>query len=115
MVAIESINGTALAVQPLSDSYQAITSDLVSDGSGRTAETGRTLRYPIRTGVFKLNLKFHGLSSEIAQVDALVSQFTQVVRFRYHGAIIEKTMYPGDRTLLDNGISADLSVNLIEV
>lgn len=113
---IETINGISLNTQPLRDGgYQVITSDLLSDGSGRTAETGTTLRYPVRTGVFKLMLRFKGKSDDIAQVNSLVMQFTQTVRFLWQGAFIEKTMYPGDRTLTDNGETAELSVNLIEV
>lgn len=34
MLAIKSINGTQLAVQPLSDGYSVICSDLLAEGSG---------------------------------------------------------------------------------
>lgn len=115
MLAIESINGTALATQPLITGYTVLTSDLVAEGSGRSAETGTAIRYLIRQGVFKLNLKFKGRSADIAQVAGLVSAFTQTVRFNYAGTTYEVSMYPGDRTLSDNGMTAELSVNLIQI
>lgn len=115
MIVIDSINGTALAVQPLRDSYAVIVSDLLSEGSGRSVETGRAIRYLVRKDAYKLNLKFKGLPDEIAQVESLVTQFTQHVIFRYNGKIIETDMYPGDRTVTTNGFTSELSVNLIEI
>lgn len=115
MLAVHSINGTPLAVQPLCDGYQVTKSDLLSSGSGRSSETGTALRYPIRTGMYKLSLKFKGTSDEIAQVESLVSKFEQNVKFTYCGQIMEILMYPSDRNLTDNGFTAELSVNLIEI
>lgn len=115
MLAIQSINGTALAVQPLRDGYSAVTSDLLADGSGRSAETGVPIRYLVRKNVFKLNLKFKGRSADIAQVCELVSAFTQTVTFLYCGTYHTADFYPSDRTLNDNGITAELSVNLIQL
>jgi len=115
MLAIESIDGESLAVQPLRDGYSVITSDLLSDGSGRSAETGEVIRYLIRKGVFKLNLKFKGTVEEIAQVDGLVSRFTQTVKFNHLGRAYTLKMYPGDRNIVSNGLTAELSVNLIQV
>lgn len=115
MLAIHSINGEKLAVQPLCDGYQVTKSDLLSSGSGRSSETGTALRYPIRTGTYKLSLKFKGTSAEIAQVESLVSQFEQTVKFTYCEQTIETLMYPSDRNLNDNGFTAELSVNLIEI
>ena len=115
MLAIRSINGTQPAVQPLSDGYSAVLSDLLADGSGRSTETGRALRYPIRRNVYKLTLKFKGLSSEIAQVNELVSAFTQTVVFLFGGNYVTAQMYPSDRTMSDNGFTAELSVNLVEI
>lgn len=115
MIAIESINGTALAVQPLIGSYAVTASDLLSDGSGRSSETGTAIRYLVRKDTYKLVLKFKGTSAEIAQVNSLVSLFTQHVKFHYCGMTIETDMYPGDRNVSDNGEIAELSVNLIEI
>ena len=108
--------GTPLAVQPLCDGgYSVTNTDLVADGSGRSSETGVAIRYSIRTGVYKINLKFKGPSADIAQVNGLVSAFTQEVKFWYAGAWQIANFYPGDRTLTDNGEIAELSVNLVEI
>lgn len=115
MLAITSINGTALAVQPLHDGFGVIKSDLLADNSGRSAETGKTIRYLIRRGVFKLNLKFKGSVAEIAQVEGLVSGFTQTVCFNYLGQSYTVSMYPGDRNVISNGYTAELTVNLIQI
>ena len=121
MLAIEYIKpagqqqGTALAVQPLRDGYNVICSDLLADGSGRSAETGAVIRYSIRTNVYKINLKFKGKSSDIAQVNGLVSAFTQEVKFWHSGAWHVANFYPSDRNMNDNGQTAELSVNLIQL
>lgn len=115
MLAIKTINGIQPAIQPLINGYSAVKSDLLSDGSGRSSETGATIRYPVRLGVYKLTLKFKGTSAEIASVGDLVSAFTQTVVFLYGGEYITAKMYPSDRTITDNGITAELSVNLIEI
>lgn len=115
MLAIESINNTALAVQPLRDGYNVICSDLLADGSGRSAETGAAMRYSIRNNVYKINLKFKGPSADIAQVNGLVSAFTQTVKFLHAGSYHTADFYPSDRNMNDNGMTAELSVNLIQL
>lgn len=115
MVVIESINGESLATQPLMDGYNVISSDLLAEGSGRSAETGRAIRYLIREGVFKLNLKFKGRTQDIAQVNKLVSSFNQTVKFYYLGELYIVHMYPSDRNVNEKGPVAELSVNLIQV
>lgn len=116
MLAIKSINGVQPAVQPLSSGYSVTESDLLADGSGRSAETGKVIRYPVRLGTYKLTLKFKGTISEIAQVDELVGAFTQTVEFYHKGKIVTgHTFYPNDRSYSDNGYTAELSVNLIEI
>lgn len=114
MVAIVSINGEPLAVQPLRDSYATTKSDLLSSSSGRSSETGVSIRYLVRKNVRKLNLKFKGTISEISAVDRLVSSFSQTVVFMEGGSAVTCQMYPGDRNYSDNGYTAELSVNLIE-
>ena len=115
ITAIKTINGVNLGIQPLRDGYQVTKSDLLSSASGRTAETGKALRYPVRLGVYKLTLKFKGTPAEIAQVDSLVSSFEQTVVFLDDENYVTKTMYPSDRTLTSNGYVSELSVNLIEI
>lgn len=115
MVVIESIDGESLAVQPLISGYSVTASDLISDGSGRSAETGKAIRYLIRQNTFKLNLKFKGYSEKIAQIVPILSRFEQTVKFRYAGEFFTVKMYPGDRSLNDNGMTAEFSVNLIQI
>ena len=124
MLAIKTINGTQPAVQPLRDGYSVITSDLLSSGSGRSAETGRTIRYKVRGNVYKLQLKFKGNSAEVASVYRQIKAFTLTVCFydkSYAATATEDAYYPvrdfysGDPTFIDNGETAELSVNLIEI
>lgn len=116
MLVIESINGEPLAVQPLiNGGYNITTSDLLADGSGRSAETGEAIRYLIRKNTFKLSLKFKGELEQIAQVNSLVSQFTQTVKFNYLGTFHTVKMYSGDRSLVCGEFTAELSVNLIQI
>lgn len=115
MIAIESIDGEKLATQPLPDGYGVTKSDLLSDSSGRSAETGTAIRYLIRQGVFKLNLKFKGKVADIRQVEGLVSRFTQTVKFVYLGETYTVKMYPSDRSVTENGYTATLTVNLIQL
>lgn len=114
-IAIKSINGETLAVQPLSDGFSVTRSDLISDGSGRSAETGRAIRYPVRLGAYKLSLKFKGSAEAIASVNELVSAFEQEVEFLDGTEYVTANMYPGDRSIKSNGFTSELSVNLIEI
>lgn len=115
MQALLSINGIAPAVQPLTDGFSAERSDLLSDSSGRSAETGAAIRSLVRQGVFKLSLKFKGTSAEIAQVNGLVSAFTQRVSFVYLGETYTIDMYPGNRSVIENGMTAELTVSLVQI
>ena len=123
MLAIRKIGGSTPAAQPLRESYQVVRSDLVSDGSGRSAETGRVMRYPIRQNTYKLNLKFKGPAADIRQVEGLVSQFSFVVEF-FEGDFDQNgdpvyvtghSFYPSDRTAHYSRDMGELSVNLIEI
>lgn len=115
MIAIKSINGVQLAVQPLSSGFSVTRSDLLSDGSGRSAETGKAIRYPVRLGTYKLSLKFKGTAEDIAAVNSLVSAFEQTVVFLDGTEYVTVNMYPGDRSIKSNGFTSELSVNLIEI
>lgn len=121
MLAIRKIGGVQPAVQPLRDGYQITRSDLLSDGSGRSAETGKTLRYPVRLNTYKLSLKFKGEEADIRQVEGLVSQFSITVEFfdgEYSGGnpvyVTGHSFYPSDRNVNYTGGIGELSVNLIE-
>lgn len=115
---IASINGVAPAAQPLSDGYSVLTSDLVSSASGRSAETGKVLRYLVRANTYKLLLKFKGETADVAQVYSLMKAFTLTVCFydpTITGGYITADFYSGDITFTPKGDVAELSVNLIEI
>ena len=122
MLAIRKINNTQPAIQPLRDGYQVTRSDLVSDSSGRSAETGKVMRYSIRQNTFKLSLKFKGKASEIRAVETLLSQLSFTVEFldgcdQFGDPIYVSghSFYPSDRTVSYSGLMGELSVNLIEI
>jgi hypothetical protein len=115
MLAIKSINGVEPAIQPLTDGYTVAKSDLLADGSGRSTESGKAIRYPIRLGTYKLTLKFKGETEKITSVDSLVSAFTQDVVFLDGGTYVTAKMYSSDRTFTNRGLISELAVNLIEI
>lgn len=95
-------------------------SDLYSDSTGRSAETGLLLQYPIRTGLFSIELEYLGSDEEIAQIEEMIDGTSFTVRFIYNGAEQEATMYPSDRVneteiILDGKGRHRLSFTLIEV
>lgn len=116
MLAIQTINGIQPAVQPIKDGYSVIVSDFYGEDSGRTAETGTLIQHPIRLNVFKLSLKFKGISADISAVDDMISgNTTLTVSFLHKGVYAERNFYPSDRNFTDNGEISELSVNLIEI
>ena len=92
-----SINGTALPIEPIKGGFRITRSDLYSDSTGRSAETGVLLSYPVRLGVYTIELEFLGKDSEIAAIEALISGTSLQVTFRDNGQTVTKTMYPSDR------------------
>lgn len=120
MNTIKSINGVALPIQPKSDGgYTVICSDLDSDSTGRSAETGTLLRYVIRKDVYRIELAFRGKGSDIRTIRDMVSKDTLTVEFWDLDRWITKTMYKSDRSEkllavpLQNGWY-DFSFRLIE-
>ncbi len=125
-IMIKSINGVQPAAQPLrKGGYSVITSDLLSSGSGRSAETGKTIRYLTRANTYKLQLKFKGKTADIARVYAQIKAFTLVVEFfdpssdvsdpTYLNGYVTRNFYSGDPSFVPDGEIAELSVNLIEI
>lgn len=120
MNTIQSINGTALPIDPIiNNGFSVTTSDLDSEASGRSAETGILLRYVVRSGVYKISLSFRGQASDIAAVRTLVSPALLHVVFWDLTEWKEADMYVSDRSVKllpvvgQNGWY-DLSFNLIE-
>lgn len=118
MNVIKSINGFTPPIEPLS--FVITKSDLYSDSTGRSAETGVLLQYPIRFGVYSLALEYQGNDAEIAAVENLISGSSLTVVFLDNGTYMTKEMYPSDREntteKIINGVGRHrLSFNLIEL
>ena len=108
-------------LQPVKDGYKVTKSDLYSDSSRRTAETGSMLLYPIRKNVYSIEVTYSGPSDKIAEVDAAMNgSSTYLVEFLDSGSYVEKTMYFSDRSketsIIIDGVQYErLTFSLIEV
>lgn len=98
MNTIGSINGTALPLQPQNGGYSVTTSDLDSDSSGRSAETGKLLRYVIRQGIYKIELSFRGQASDIRAIKDMIAPARLSVKFWDIDRWVTADMYVGDRS-----------------
>lgn len=96
MIAIKSVNGAEPAIEP--DSFSIEKTDLYSDSTGRSAETGRMLSYPIRLGIYKIELEYSGNAVQIQAIEELFSGTSLTVIFNDCGTYTEREMYPSDRT-----------------
>lgn len=83
MQAIVSINGAAPPAEPMSMTIGK--NDVYSDSSGRSTETGTMLLYPIRTGIYTLELEYI-LDTEQCRI------FEQLIR----GTELTVKFYDGD-------------------
>lgn len=95
MIAIKSINGNPPPIEPTV--FNITRSDLYSDATGRSAETGKMLSYPIRLGMYTLDLEYHGYDTEIAAIEQLISGTSLNVVFLDNSTYVTKNMYPSDR------------------
>lgn len=92
------INGTNIYqpdIEPSSYSIQK--SDLYSESTGRSAETGTLLAYPIRRNIYKIQLEFCGNDREISLIEKMIDNSSLEVTFLDGGYYITRTMYPSDR------------------
>lgn len=118
MKAIKLINGLSPPIEPLS--FTITKSDIYSESTGRSAETGALIQYPIRFGVYSLALEYQGSDAEIAAIENLISGSSMTVVFLDNGTYLTKNMYPSDRNNVTekiiNGIGRHrLSFKLIEL
>jgi len=95
-------------------------SDLYADSTGRSAETGKLLQYPVREGIYSIDLEYLGTDSEIKDMERLISGTQFTVCFLYNGVEVTAVMYPSDRVneteiILDNQGRHRLSFTLVEV
>jgi len=114
------VNGTKtfeLDTEPYTYSIQK--SDLYSDATGRSSETGILLSYPIRRNIYTIRLEYYGNDKEIRDIEDMIDGTSLKVTFLENGSYITKTMYPSDREktaeIIRNGKEMySLSFSLIE-
>ncbi|MBP5378000.1 MAG: hypothetical protein J6Y64_00475 [Ruminococcus sp.] len=95
-------------------------SDLYSDATGLSAETGKLMQYPVRMGLYAIELEYLGSDSEIADIERLINGAQLTVNFIHNGVQVEAVMYPSDRVneteiILNNEGRHRLSFSLIEI
>lgn len=115
------INGTTTfepVIEPSSYSIQK--SDLYSDSTGRSAETGALLAYPVRKNIYTIQLEYCGNDDEIAMIENMINNSSLEITFWDNGGYVTKTMYPSDREKTTECFTRDrrgiftLSFSLIE-
>lgn len=99
--------------------YSIQKSDVYSDATGRSAETGVLLAYPIRRNIYTIHLKYYGDDDEIKGIEEMIDDSSLKVTFVDNGEDIERKMYPSDREkvteMIRNGKGYHtLSFSLIE-
>lgn len=116
---IKSVNTTAPGIEPVQNGYKIVKSDLYSDNTGRSSETGEMLRYLIRSNVVSIELQYEGTESEISGIESLYSPGTLSVEFRDNGSYVTKSFYPSDRVKdvesLKSSGRVKFSLSLIEI
>ena len=118
-MSVLKINGVEPSLKPLKNGYRITKSDIYSDSTGRSAETGHLLAYPVRKNIHTIELEFLGTDSEIAEIENLIDDTSLSVTFLDNGTEKTCTMYPSDRVksveVIQNGIARQrLSFSLIE-
>ena len=74
---IQSLNGGDPMLEPTV--FKIIKSDLYSDQSGRSAESGDMLLYPIKGKVYSVQVEFIGTAAEIKHIPKTKGQ--EILRF----------------------------------
>lgn len=120
IISITKTDGTTstACIEPLKCNITR--SDLYSDSTGRSAETGKLLQYPIRRGLYSIELEYLGSDQQISAIEDMIDDVKLVVTFKHNGSEVEAEMYPSDRIneteIILNGIGRHrLSFSLIEV
>ncbi len=126
LIPIKTVNGTNMAnkLQPTANGYKVTKSDLYSDSTSRSAETGILIPYLIRTDVYNIALEYVGTADEISEIEALYApsggtrQYS--VEFLDNSTYFTKTMYPSDREkpteiIIDGVPRIRLTLTLIEL
>lgn len=127
---IQSLNGSDPVLEPTR--YNINKSDLYSDQSGRSAESGDMILYLVKKNVYSLELEFVGTAAQIKFIDSLLEgvpsgastsgefsvTFLDEVNNESQSTYVTRRMYASDRKLemlgTPNSRMHRLSFNLIE-
>lgn len=120
---IQSINSVDPVIEPVT--YNLTKSDLYSDQSGRSAESGDMLLYLIKAGVYSIEVAFVGTATQIQTIEGAITggDFTVVFLDETNtesatNNYVSRKMYASDRrteTLgAPNSRKYRLSFSLIE-
>lgn len=117
MSTVITINNVSTLIEPIK--MGIIKSDLYSDSSTRSAETGDLNLYPIRKNVYSLAMEFVGTATEIAAVETAIGSSAEfLVSFKDMDTTVSRYMYASDRAKDPLGTPTSrkykLSFNLIE-
>lgn len=124
MIPILSVNGVDCTnkLQPAKEGYTVTKSDLYADSTGRSAESGVMLTYPIRRDVYSLALEYVGKAPQIREIEQLFAGASRQyqVTFLDNDQYVTANMYPSDRTkattaIVGNDIYMKLSVSLVQL
>ncbi len=119
MDGITAINGEILPFAPVKMTIRK--SDLHSDSSKRSAETGRLLLYPIRRNIHTIELEFLLDKDQKGTLETLIEGggSSLVVQFDENGEEKSILMYPSDRTTevqgTENSRKYRISFSLTEI
>lgn len=121
-IIIQKIINGARTFEPVIEpsSYSIQKSDIYSDATGRSAESGILLSYPIRRNVCTIRLEYYGNDAEIRQIENMIDNSSLKVTFWDGHDYVEAEMYPSDREKTAEIISRNrqgmysLSFSLIE-
>lgn len=117
MSTVITINNVSTLIEPIK---MGITkSDLYSDSSTRSAETGDLMLYLIRSDCYSLAMEFVGTATEISAVETAIGSSAEfLVSFSDMGTTVSRYMYASDRVKETLGTPTSrkyrLSFNLIE-
>lgn len=95
MDGIIAINGVTLPFAPIKMTITK--SDLYSDSTQRSAETGHLLLYLIRQNIYTLELEYLLDTAQTKMLENLINGINLSVSFYEDDKEITKNMYPSDR------------------
>jgi hypothetical protein len=126
LVPIRTVDGVDMSskLQPTKGGYSVTKSDIYSDSTIRSSETGILLPYLIRRDVRTIELEYVGTSAQIAAIENVFAppggSRIYTVEFLDNGSYTTGTFYPSDRSkpteIIIGGVQRmRLTLSLVEV